>query len=136
MLGVAHGALLLLLLMLPLWTRLMLAALVLSSLVYYLRRDAWLRAPDSCIGLVLQGDDAILNLRNGAQLRGEIAPDSLVTPLLTVLNVSLPELRATRSVVMLPDSMAADVFRQLRVWLKWGRSGHAVAGRRQHGGRG
>jgi toxin CptA len=46
--------------------------------------------------------------------------DSLVTPYLTVLNVLPQGARFSRSVVILPDSLDAESFRQLRVWLKWG----------------
>jgi toxin CptA len=125
MLCMAHGAFLMVLplLALPFWSRLMLAAVALFSLAYYLRRDAWLRAPYSCVELALEGSDAVLKLRNGVQLRGGIAHGSLVTPYLTMLNVSLPEWHRTRSVIILPDSMAKDSFRQLRVWLRWGGQG-------------
>jgi len=46
--------------------------------------------------------------------------DSLVTPFITVLNVLPQGARLARSVVILPDSLDAESFRQLRVWLKWG----------------
>lgn len=122
MLGLAHGAFLMALplLALPIWGRLVLAAMVLSSLAYFLWRDAWLAAPDSCIELVAGGEGVMLVLRNGARLRGRISKSSLVTPYLTVLNVSLPQRKGMRSVLILPDSMARDSFRRLRVWLKWG----------------
>ncbi|MBI1174771.1 MAG: hypothetical protein GC139_05840 [Sideroxydans sp.] len=136
MLCIAHGAFLMVLplLALPFWSRLLLAAAVLFSLGYYLWRDAWLLAADSCTGLTLQGEVVILSLRNGAQLHAEVVPGSLLTPLLMVLRLSLPASRKARSLVILPDSLGADSFRQLRVWLKWGWSGHAVAGRGKHGG--
>lgn len=123
----AHGAFILVLplLTLPLWAKLGLASVLLVSLGYYLRRDAWLSAPDSCIGLVLEHDAAILLLRDGSQLRGRIEPDSLVMPLLTVLRLRLSERRSTRSVTILPDGMERESFRQLRVWLKWGRAQEA-----------
>jgi len=104
----------------PLWSKLALAVLLLSSLLYYLRRDAWLQLPASCIGLVLEGDGAILLRRDGVRLPCEILHDSLVMPYLTVLNVLPQGARFARSVVVLPDSLEAESFRQLRVWLKWG----------------
>lgn len=122
LLGVAHAAFLMVLplLALPLWAKLMLVLPLLFSLGYYLRRDAWLMAADSCVGLLLQEGEVVLILRDGRQLHGKLVPNSLVTPWFTLLNVSLPGWHAARGVVVLPDSMAADAFRQLRVWLKWG----------------
>lgn len=122
MLVLAHGAVLVLLplLELPLWSRLALAVTVAFSLAYFLWRDAWLAAPDSCTELVVSKEGIMLTLRNGVQLRGRISASSLVTPYLTVLNLSLSQRRGMHSVLILPDSMAKDAFRQLRVWLKWG----------------
>lgn len=121
MLAAAHGGVLAMLLFtLPPWAGLALAALLLTGLFYYLLRDAWLRLPASCIGLVLEGDGAVLLMRDGVRLTCEILRDSLVTPYLTVLNVLPQGARFARSVVVLPDSLDAEQFRQLRVRLKWG----------------
>lgn len=122
MLVTAHGAVLAMLplALAPMWSKLALAVLLLSSLLYYLRRDAWLRLPASCIGLVLEEDRAMLLRRDGVRLPCEILNDSLVMPYLTILNVLPQGARFARSVVILPDSLEAESFRQLRVWLKWG----------------
>lgn len=122
MLLMAHGLFLAALpqLALPIWSKLALAGLVLCSMFYYLRRDAWLRAPDSCVGMRLQGDEVELLLRDGRRVPGRLLHDTLVTPWLTVLNLKLAGQHAVRSTVILPDSLAADAFRELRVWLKWG----------------
>ena len=122
MLLVAHGTFLFVLPMLdlPLWSRLMLAAVVLFSLAYHLWRDAWLKMPDSCMGLVLEGQEVVVMLRSHVLLRGSIARGSLITPCLTVLNVALPERGGMHRVIVLQDSLDPEAFRQLRVWLKWG----------------
>ena len=122
MLSLGHGAFLMVLplLVLPVWSRLGLAVIVLSSLAYFLWRDVWLAAPDSCTELVMDREGVMLVLRNGTHLHGGISENSLVTPYLTVLNVSLSQRKGMRSVLILPDSMARDAFRRLRVWLKWG----------------
>jgi len=117
----AHGAVLAALLpSLPLWAGQALAVLLLCSLLYYLLRDAWLLLPVSCIGLTREGEGAVLLRRDGARLSCGILHDSLVTPSLAVLNVLPRDSRFARSLVILPDSMGAESFRQLRVWLKWG----------------
>lgn len=107
------------LLALPPWVKLLLAAIILASLAYYLRRDALLLAADSCIGVVFEEDAVTLRLRNGTRLYGVLAADTLVTPLLTVLRVKTSGWHASRSIVILPGSMNPESFRQLRVGLKW-----------------
>ena len=119
---VAHGAALaaLLPLALPAWSKAALAFLVLFSLVYHLRRDAWLSAPSSGTTLVLQNDRVVLGTRGCEQITGQVLCDSLVTPFITVLNILPQGARLARSVVILADSLDAESFRQLRVWLRWG----------------
>lgn len=121
MLIAAHGATLAALFPLnfPIWAKIALAFFVLLSLGVHLRREAWLSAPSAGVALMLEGDQIVLTTRGGEQLVGQILRDSLVTPYLTVLNI-LPEgARFTRSVVILPDSLDTESFRQLRVRLKW-----------------
>jgi toxin CptA len=122
MLIVAHGTTLAALypLAFPIWAKTALAFLVLLSMGYHLRREAWLSAPSATVALTLEDDLAVLTQRNGDHLTCKILHDSLVTPFLTVLNVLPQDTRIARSIVILPDSMDAASFRQLRVWLKWG----------------
>lgn len=120
-LGLGHGAVLaaLPLLALPAWAVAALSLAICSSLAYHWLRDAWLRLPDSCTEASF-GDEALLTLRSGKQLRGRLADDALVTPYLTVLTITLDDPRGARSLVVLPDSLDAEAFRQLRLGLKWG----------------
>ncbi len=117
----AHAlALFALAVVLPPWAGAASAVLILASLAYYLLRDAWLKLGSSCTGLVTDEEGAVISLRDGTRLPCLVLNDSLVTPLLTVLNLRPRGSRAVRSVVILPDSLEAEAFRQLRVWLKWG----------------
>jgi len=120
----AHGATLATLFFLPfpLWSKGALAMLVLLSLTYHLRYAAWLSVPSACVGLMLENDQITLTTRGGEQLAGHVLRDSLVTPFLTVLNVLPQGQRIARNVIILPDSLDAESFRQLRVYLKWGMS--------------
>lgn len=122
MLITAHGATLvaLLPLALPGWAKAALASLMLLSLMHHLRRDAWLSTPSAGVALMLECDRVVLTTRGGEQLTGQILHDSLVTPFITVLNILPQGAHLARSVVILPDSLDAESFRQLRVWLKWG----------------
>ncbi len=119
---VVHGSALAVLfpLTLPVWAKAALAIVILFSLAYHLRRDALLSSRIAVMALLLEEEQAVLTLRGGDQLAGQVLRNTLVTPFLTVLNVRPQGARLARSVVILPDSMDAETFRQLRVRLKWG----------------
>ncbi|MCX7195896.1 MAG: hypothetical protein NTV37_08475 [Proteobacteria bacterium] len=118
----SHGVALAVLvpLALPLWARILLALLVIISLLYHVWHDAWLIALSSNKTLQLDGDMILLVARNGDQVTARVLADSLVTPYITVLNVLPQGSYLARSVIILPDSLDAESFRQLRVWLRWG----------------
>jgi toxin CptA len=107
------------LLVFPLWAGGAVSLMLLLGLRHYVLRDAWLCLPHSCAGLVLEEEGAEIILRDGKRQPCRILPGSLASPWLTVLNILPEESRFSRSVVILPDSLDAEAFRQLRVWLKW-----------------
>jgi toxin CptA len=117
----SHGVALAVLapLALPLWSRTLLASLVLVSLLYHIWHDAWLLALSSNKTLLLEGDMILLVARNGDQVSARVLADSLVTSFITVLNVLPQGSYLARSVIILPDSLDAESFRQLRVRLRW-----------------
>jgi hypothetical protein len=88
---------------------------------YHLLLDASMRLQHSCVAFRLEeGEGIVLVLRNGRHLPCRVARDSLVTSYLVILNVVLSEQRGSRSLVILPDAMAVESFRRLRVALRWG----------------
>ncbi len=117
----SHGVALAVLapLALPLWARILLALLVIISLLYHVWYDAWLLALSSNKALLLDGDMVLLLARNGDQVTARVLADSLVTPLITILNVLPQGAHLARSIIILPDSLDTESFRQLRVWLRW-----------------
>ncbi len=119
---VVHGAAGLALLLVPTspWLTFSVMCLLLLSLAYHLRRHAWLRTAGSCMALRFEAEGVQLMMESGVRLAGEISADSFVTPALTIINVFVPAQGARRSIVILPDSMDREVFRQLRVRLRWG----------------
>ncbi|CAG0938085.1 hypothetical protein GALLN_00097 [Gallionellaceae bacterium] len=119
---VVHGSALAVLfpLTLPVWAKTALAIVILFSLAYHLRRDALLSSRIAVMALLLEEEQAVLTLRGGDQLAGQVLRTTLVTPFFAVLNVRPQGARLARSVVILPDSLNAESFRQLRVRLKWG----------------
>jgi hypothetical protein len=58
--------------------------------------------------------------RQGGECVGRLSRHSVVMPYLVVLNVMAADSHGRCSVVLAPDSMDAESFRQLRVMLKWG----------------
>jgi toxin CptA len=118
--------------MLPLSVKLVGSTLLVISLVFYLRRYALLRSPDSVSGLEVTDEMACtLNTRDGGQVACSLLGSSFVAPYLTVLDLkpiktdridkSLRRLNRyfSRSVVILPDGINPEEFRQLRVLLRW-----------------
>lgn len=103
----------------PIWLSLLLSALLICALVYYVCRDVALLLPSSYIKLRAEGDSMILVTRNGNEITAQLARDSLVTSALTILNLLPTGLQRVRSVVILPDSMDKEAFREIRVQLKW-----------------
>lgn len=121
LLGVAHGAALAAVAVLPLAVavQLALAALLLGNLACQLRRSVWLSAPAAVLAFRFEGDQVLLDTRAGVQLSATLLGNSLATPFLTILNVLPQGGRTARSMLILPDSLEAESLRQLRVYLRW-----------------
>jgi toxin CptA len=121
-LSLAHlaAAGLLWLLELPLGIKAIAAAALVFSLIYYLRQDALLTANDAVEFFELSGEmQCTLTTRSGESRGCSILGGTFVTPYLAVLNLKSSGKFFTSSVVILPDSIDAEEFRQLRVWLRW-----------------
>ena len=98
--------------------------LLLCALLYYLRPNAWPSASSSYVAIRFVDDEIILQTHDGAELAGRVLGDSLVTPLLTILNVLPNGGKRVCSVVLFPDSLDSERFRELRVLLRWGIGKH------------
>lgn len=100
--------------------KVVLVVTLLLALLYSLRRYAWLSLPRSYIGMRLGDEGISLLRRDGREVTGTILNDSLITPLLVVINM-LPDSNASvSSVVVFSDGVDKEQFRQLRVLLRWG----------------
>ncbi len=62
----------------------------------------------------------ILGMRDGTQLTGEVAADTLVAPWLILLNVKTDG-QGKLSLLLFPDAMDSDHYRRLRVLLRHSR---------------
>jgi len=88
---------------------------------YALFLESNLRMGRACVAFRLEEqEEVVLVLRNGRHLSGRILSDSLVTPYIAILNISLNDQRRVRSLLVLPDAMGADSYRRLRIALRWG----------------
>lgn len=104
----------------PLWGKLVANFILAASCVFYLRRDALLVAANSIVAVEIEEDRAC-RFQSKSQEWTEcfLLDSSFVTPNLTILNLKLRRKVYARHVVILPDSLAQDDFRKLRVWLRW-----------------
>jgi toxin CptA len=116
----ALGAVLLWSFPLVLWLKAAATSALLASLVFYLRRDALRSLPQSVTALSLNSECgcAIQSVR-GQWLETRLLASSFVSPYLTVLNLSPHGAWGARHVVIFPDAVDPEAFRQLRVLLKW-----------------
>jgi toxin CptA len=105
---------------LALWLKAPAVLALLASLVFMLRRSALLAASDSIVALVPKDDGMIRYvLGDGEEIEAEVLPDTTVYRFAAVVLLRAPGARRVRSVLVLPDSMDAEAFRHLRVWLRW-----------------
>lgn len=107
--------------------RLVLLASIAASLAYGLYGPVLLRARNSIVRAVLKDDSFSIQSRGGTWHTAVLQDSSFVAPYLTILNVQVVGWRFTRHIVILPDRMDAETFRQLRVWLRWRKEGDAGA---------
>lgn len=121
-LSLAHlaAAVILWTLVLSLGIKLTVTVALIISLIYYLRQDALLTANSAVIAFELSDEmQCTLTTRSGESIVCSILSSTFVAPYLTVLNLKPAEKLFMFSVVILPDSINAEEFRQLRVWLRW-----------------
>lgn len=114
----------------PVMMKLAGSAILAASLVLYIRYYALLTSPGSARGLKLGFDTAdamtcMLETQRGDVIMCMPLGSSFVAPYLAVLELKplgarrLWQRFRTRSVVILPDGIDAEEFRQLRVLLRW-----------------
>jgi toxin CptA len=122
MLVAAHGAAIAMIALvgLPLWLQLIALAALVLSLMFNVRQYALLRSPDAVVAIDIASDDAFsVQTRREDWIECEVLGSTYVTAFLTVLNLREKDSGAVRRVTILPDSIEAEDFRGLRVWLRW-----------------
>ncbi len=116
--------------------KLPLGFVIVTSAIYTVLFHGLLMLPWSCVVLSLDINNQLrLTRKDGQQLEVTALANSVVLPYLTVLNYqhksdsqAQASLRQrlfalyfiTHSLIILPDRLDAEKYRQLRVWLRWG----------------
>jgi toxin CptA len=93
---------------------------LLAHLAWLVRLHAWRSDAGALIDLELLDDCSVsVRSRTGPWEPYRIAGSSFVSRPLVVLNLRSAVERRTRGVLIAADSLDADSFRRLRVWLRW-----------------
>lgn len=96
--------------------------ILIASLVFAVRRHAWLASPRSLVRLDLSDTLEIeAEDRSGRRLAGAVLGTTFVAPWLVVINFKAEGRRLPHAVVLLPDATDSESHRALRVWLRWRR---------------
>jgi toxin CptA len=112
--------------------KLMLSIFILSAVIYTVCQYGLLLLPWSYIALNVSSSNQLqLVRRDGKHIDVRVCSDSVVTPYLTVVNCQVTDAPlVTRllppRLVILPDALDAESYRQLRVWLRWGKTGDGL----------
>jgi toxin CptA len=125
------GAAIILILPTLIWQiKLILGIAILSAAIYNVCQYSLLLLPWSCVALNISSSNQVqLVYRNGKVLPVEVCRDSVVTPYLTVVNCKVQDANIfarlfSPHLVIMPDMLEPEAFRQLRVWLRWGKLTH------------
>jgi toxin CptA len=120
----AHTAagVILVLLDVPVWSKVALAFVLVLSVLHATCRHALLRTNRAVLGIEIKDrETAAVLCRDGRWRDARVLGSTYVTPLLTVLNLRLTGERLMRHVVLVPDNIDREDFRKVRVLLRWSR---------------
>ena len=122
MLTAMHAMALTLIWLLPfdLWLKIVAVLLILTSLIYHVRRDAMRTSRNAILALKISPEcRCSVQVRSGDWFEAQLLSTSFVSHYLTILNLRFDHARLVQHIVMLPDAIEAEQFRQLRVLLRW-----------------
>lgn len=103
---------------------------ILTAVIYTVCQYGLLLLPWSCVALSVSSSNQLELIRkDGRHLHATVCNNSVVTPFLTVVNCKLPDAKVLARLfaphlVIVPDMLDAENYRQLRVWLRWGAVNH------------
>jgi toxin CptA len=104
----------------PLWWCALLSLLMAASLAYYLLRDAFKTLRHSVVALKYLPENQLeLQYKNGEWFTATLQPGSFVACYLTTLAYRPENKFFSRYLLIMPDMLDAETFRQLRTHLRW-----------------
>lgn len=111
------------------WLKALAILLISLATIWHVAKNALLLLSKSIIKLELTSEaEFFVTQRDGQKIKAEVLTTSFVAWYLVMLNLKLPDSRLVRHVVLMPDMLDGEAFRQLRVWLRWGHHASAPAG--------
>lgn len=118
-------------LILPAWIwqfKLLAGITILTAVIHAVCQYGFLLLPWSCVALRVSSSNQLeLVRKDGRYLQVTVGDDSVVTPFLTVVNCKMPDAKALVRIfpphlLIVPDMLNSEDYRQLRVWLRWGKA--------------
>ena len=107
---------------LPAWSGFLIAAAIIASGTWSIRRSALRRGANSIVELEAgEGSLIAYRTRDDQWREGEVLSSSFISPWLTVLDLRVAGATRVRHLVILPDNVEKEAFRRLRVLLRWSR---------------
>jgi hypothetical protein len=101
------------------WWSLFSTVLLIASFIYYARQHQWLKAKRSLVSVKCNDDKCwLLSYSDESQKSGLNLASSFVTPQLVMLYFKGRYFWQRRSVTVMPDAVDAELFWQLRVYLR------------------
>ena len=101
------------------WWSLFSTIILIASFIYYTRQHQWLKAKRSLVSVECNDDKCwSLSYSDQSQKSGLNLESSFVTPQLVMLYFNGNYFWQRRSVTVMADAVDAELFRQLRVYLK------------------
>ena len=99
----------------PVWIKPILLLAIVVSMGLSLRR---LHGPQRIVRLKLRNDGLLEYFRRNEETgEARIHPHATVTPWMSIL--LLRQGRRSEALIVLPDALSSEDFRQLRLWLRW-----------------
>ncbi|MDP2247832.1 MAG: protein YgfX [Nitrosomonadales bacterium] len=121
-LATAMSCLIVLFLPMPIGLKVLSLTGLVAVAIYYICLYATLVLQQSVHRLSLTHDSKLqLVFGNGATTEVQVLESTFVAAYLTVLNTKELETGKRISIILMADNAEPDSFRQLRVWLRWGR---------------
>jgi toxin CptA len=101
-----------------------LLAAIATSLVHALWRHAWLSSAGAITTVEFAEHELVVRRRDGECSRARLLGTTYVSPQLTVLNLRVAGCLLAQHMILVPDNVDPQTFRQVRVWLRWGYRTH------------